>query len=149
MRSWLRLTCLLLVAAVGCGGRAPAADSAVGRPACDPKADRACFRIDSGDKVIYRVIPSDRATSIDDGGRSRTVVPLTALIDATAVGNPAGKRFKFYATDGFTHGGHATWENLQHGYIEVETRKLIFDASQELPHSFRIKDAFRVEVLIE
>jgi hypothetical protein len=108
--------------------------------------DRGCIQIDVAGASHYRVIPREQAVTVDDGGRSRTAVPLIALIDAEITASPENWRYKFYAADGFTHGGYATWANLQRGYIELDTRKLVFAASEGLPHSFRVKDAYRIEL---
>ena len=140
----------VLAAVIGCGGSARTARTAPEpreAEVCDAQTDRRCFRINVDGRALQRRIPGDRATTIDDGGVERVVVPLTEVIDADAIGNAAERRYKFYATDGFTHGGYATWENIRNGYIEIDTRKLIFAPSQDLSHSFRIKDAFRVEAL--
>jgi hypothetical protein len=144
------LLCLALALCLfACGAKtanAPPAGSEEA-PSCRALEDRSCFRIDVAARAHYCVIPRARAVVIDDNGVRRTAVPLAALFDAEIVQEPEKWRYKLYATDGFTHGGYATWKNLQHGYIELETRRVVFAASENLPHSFRIKDAFRIEVL--
>ncbi len=140
---------LFTVFLLGCGSK-PAAVSggaAPGADTCRPRQDKGCFQIDLDGHSHALRIPTERAVSVDDGGVTRNAVPLAALFDEDVVADPTRWRYKLYATDGFTHGGYATWDNLQHGYIEVGTRKVFFDASQNLSHSFRIKDAYRIELL--
>ena len=114
---------------------------------CRAHTDRHLLQIDVGSKTYCRPIHRARATTIDDGGVTRTVVLIATLVDREIVEQPTAQRYKLYATDGFTHGGYATWDNLRHGYIELATRKVVFAESQKLPHSFRIKDVYRIEVL--
>lgn len=140
---------LVTVCLIGCGSKPAAVSSgaASGADACHPREDKGCFQIDVDGRSHARRIPTERAISVEDGEVTRNAVPLSALLEGGVVEDPTQQRYKLYATDGFTHGGYATWENLQHGYIEVDTRKVFFDASQNLSHSFRIKDAYRIEVL--
>jgi hypothetical protein len=113
---------------------------------CRPLEDKGCFQVDFGDRSVYLQIPRQRAVTVEDSGVSRTAVPLVVLLEGAGISEPGGWRYKLYASDGFTHGGHATWENLRHGYLEIDTRKVFFEAAQGLPHSFRIKDAYRIEL---
>ena len=62
------------------------------------------------------------------------------------VSDPENFRYQIYGTDDYTFGGYATWQNMENGYIEVVTRRTIFDENQNLDSSFRVKFSYKIVI---
>ncbi|MBN1944246.1 MAG: hypothetical protein JW797_01165 [Bradymonadales bacterium] len=114
------------------------------RPVCEPLTNLDCIEIQRGETAYHRWLVDYPTLQFDDEGTLRTVVPLADLVDEEVAADPDAWRYQVYGTDGFTFGGFATWTNMLNGYIELTTRKVVFDPSQELPRSYRVKDAYLI-----
>jgi hypothetical protein len=112
--------------------------------ACDAMTDLDCMDVQRGESHYFRRLSAFETIEYDDEGTTRTVVPLALLIDAEVTDRPEEWRYQIYGTDGFTFGGYATWTNMENGYIEIGTRKVVWDPSQELPRSYRVRDAYLI-----
>ena len=115
-----------------------------GHEACDGMTEPDCFEIHKGETVIYRHLSDYSTLEFDDDGTVRTVARLQEIVGLDMVDDPSAWRYQVYGTDGYTFGGFATWTNIENGYIEPGIRKVVFEPSQELPHSFRVKDAWKM-----
>ena len=111
---------------------------------CTALTDTGCLEVVRGETTYYRFLGDYTTIEFDDNGTTRTVVPLGDLIDAEVAPVPADWRYQIYGSDGYVFPGYATWTNMQNGYIEVGTRKVVWDTSQALPDSWRVKDSYRI-----
>jgi hypothetical protein len=109
---------------------------------CDSMGDKNCFELQRGESHYFRKLDTYETQVFDDKGNDRVVVRLQDLVDSEVAEDPAAWRFQVFGTDGYTFGGFATWVNVQNGYIELGTRKVVWEPSQELPDSWRVKDAY-------
>jgi len=109
---------------------------------CEALSDPGCFEIDRGEARLFRWIADYPTFEFDDEGTARTVIHLGELVDDEVVPDPESWRYQVYGTDGYTFGGFATWENIRNGYLEVGSRRLVFEPSQELPRAYRVRDAY-------
>ncbi|MBN2495908.1 MAG: hypothetical protein JXR96_15055 [Deltaproteobacteria bacterium] len=109
---------------------------------CDGLEDTNAFEIQRGESSFCRYLDRFESFEFQDGDYTRTVIRLAELVDAEVAEVPEDFRYMIYGTDGYTFGGYATWDNIQNGYIELGTRRVVWEPSQELPHSFRVKDAY-------
>ncbi len=133
---------LLMLCLAGCGAK----PAIVNAPACDARGDSACLEIVRDGVVFYRRIDGLPTLTIDDGGIERTVVPLASVLQPDLPPPLDDWHLKIIAVDGFSHGGFADWTNIEHGYLEVGTRRVVFTADQYLPDTFRVHDAYRMEL---
>lgn len=113
-------------------------------PTCDASIDANCVQIHRGEAVFHRRPSGFPAFDLDDRGTVRTVIRLHALIDAEVAADPAAWRYQFFGTDNYTFGGYATWEQVLQAYLELGTRRILWEPALELPDSWRVKDTFRI-----
>ena len=111
---------------------------------CDGLGDSDCVQVHRGESVFYRRPSHFESLQVMDRDTPRTVIRLTALIDAEVTDDPVAWRYQFIGVDNYTFGGFATWDQLQQGYMEVGSRRVIWDPTLELPDSWRVKDTWRV-----
>jgi hypothetical protein len=121
----------------------PGEDEVV-RPPCDPMTDRSCIMVKVGEREFLRYFADYESMEFNDEGTMMTVVPLWQLVDDEITPEPDQKRYKIYGTDGYTFSDYLYWENLLGGYIELGTRKVVFDPALELPRLYRVKDAYMI-----
>ena len=142
-----RCVTLLLPLALACASTPQdEATPAAATSACDVRSDRSCIAIERDGARRIRRLTDYTPVRVDDRGTLRTVIRLSDLIDAEIAPKPHTWRFKLYATDGFTHGGHASWPNLQHGFIELKSRRVFFADSEGLPNTYRVRDTYLIEL---
>ncbi|GEM_PF-2692652 len=111
---------------------------------CDALADFNCVEIIKGESVFYQKLDRHNAIEFDDKGTPRTVVRLSDLIESDIVATPTAWRYQIFGTDGFTFGGFAEWNHLQQGYMELGSRRVVWEPVLELPDSWRVKDSSRI-----
>ncbi len=111
---------------------------------CDGMTETDCVEIHIGERVYPLRLGSFTPFAYDDEGESKMVVTLSDLIIEEATETPQNFRYQIWGTDGYTFGGYATYTNMQNGYIEVATRRVIFDPAQELPNSYNVKDTYKI-----
>jgi len=111
---------------------------------CDALGNAECMEIQRGEAVTHRWLARYSSFSYDDRGTERTVIRLAELIDAEVTATPERFRYQVYGSDGYTFGGYATWEQLQQAYVELGSRRIIFEPALELPHSYAVKDAYLI-----
>ena len=131
----------------GDGGEADAGEQPVN---CDPMNDKNCFEVDKGETKVLRLINRYNAfdySDVDQGETTvRHVIKLTDLVGTDVVPDPGNWQYQIYGTDGYTFGGYATWTNIQHGYVDVNERRVVFEPEQNLPRAYRVKDSYRMVI---
>lgn len=113
---------------------------------CDVAVDMNCLQIVRGESVYYQRISKHQTLEFDDKGTPRTVVRLADLIEVKITDEPDAWRYQIFGSDGFTFGGYATWDQMMGGYMEVGTRRVVWEPALELPDSWRVKDSTRIEL---
>jgi hypothetical protein len=121
----------------------PAEDEIV-RPPCDPMTDHNCITVRIGEREFIRTFADYESMEFNDEGTMMTVIRLWQLIDEEITPEPDQQRYKIYGTDGYTFSDYLYWENFLGGYIELGTRRVVFDPAQELPRLYRVKDAYLI-----
>jgi hypothetical protein len=111
---------------------------------CDGKVDTDCIEIHNGESIHYKKISLLPTVEIVHDGETLTVVPYAEIITSDLISDPENFRYQIYGTDDYTFGGYATWYNMENGYLEVTTRRTIFDESQNLDASFRVKFSYKI-----
>ena len=114
------------------------------RPPCDPMTDRSCIMVRIGEREFLRYFADYESMEFNDEGTMMTVIQLWQLIDEEITPEPDRRRYKIYGTDGYTFSDYLYWENFLGGYIELGTRKVVFDPAQELPRLYRVRDAYLI-----
>ena len=134
----------------GCGGGAdnqPAGDQdgTMDHGVCEPLTNRQCIEIQRGEAVFHRWLVDYDSFSYDSQYNGTIeVISVAELIDIKVTDDPSAYRYQIYGTDGFTFGGFASLANMENAYMEVSTRLTVFDESQQLPHSFNVKDSYLI-----
>jgi hypothetical protein len=113
---------------------------------CDSLGNKDCVEIRRGEKVFYRHVSDYDVTDYDDKGTVRTVIRLYDLVDEHVAAEPEKWRYQLFGTDGFTFGGFANWDQMLQGYMEVGSRRVVWEPILELPESWRVKDTYRIEM---
>lgn len=111
---------------------------------CEPMTDRSCIMLKRGESEYFKFLDNYETMEFDDEGTIRTVVMLWELVDEEIAPQPNEFRYKIFGTDGYSHSDYLYWENFLGGYIEIGTRKVVFEVEQELPHLYRVKDAYLI-----
>lgn len=117
-------------------------DGATGE--CNALTDKNAIEVVRGEQTFCRYLSDYDSFSYQVDVYSGTAINLHELIDEEITTTPDSWRYQVYGTDGYTFGGFATWTNMLRGYLELTTRRVIFELDQELPHSFYVKDAYRI-----
>lgn len=144
------LSVALVFGALGCGqadGSDPTGDTGAhdDHGTCEPLTNPACIALQRGETLYDRWLadyPSHQYQSQYDG--ALTVIDLADLVDSEVAADPSAYRYQIFGTDGYTFGGFATWTNIQSAYLDVVTRLTVFDASQQLPHSYDVKESYLI-----
>lgn len=111
---------------------------------CDALNNKNSIEIKIGEQSFCRYLVDYETVEFNVDNYSGTGVRLYALIDEEIAEAPEDWRYKIYGTDGYTFGGYLTWGNMLNGYIELVTRRAIFEPDQELDHSFFVKDSYLI-----
>jgi hypothetical protein len=116
-------------------------------PACDPMTDHGCIMVRIGEREFLRTIADYETLEFNDEGTTRTVIHLWQLVDEEITTQPDQQRYKIYGTDGYTFSDYLYWEDFLGGYIEIGTRRVVYEPALELPRLFRVKDAYLIVAL--
>lgn len=114
-------------------------DATPQRGECNARDDINCIEIQIGEQKFHRWFADYQSLTYTYEADEYTVMHLHELIDSDITNEPQNYRYQMYGTDGYTFGGFASWENMQNGYMVLGERRVLFDPSQQLPHSFNVK----------
>ena len=123
------------------------AEEEITHPPCDPMTDRSCIMVRIGETEYIRYLADYETLEFNDEGTMMTVIHLWQLVDEEITAEPDQQRYKIYGTDGYTFSDYLYWDNLLGGYIEIGTRKVVYDPAQELARLYRVKDAYLIVLL--
>ena len=111
---------------------------------CNALTNINAVEIRRGEQTFCRHIDNYSSFEFSVEDYSGTAIHLADLIDADIAEVPEDWRYQAYGTDGYTFGGYASWSNMQNGYLELTTRRIVFESSEELDHSFFVKDSYLI-----
>jgi len=111
---------------------------------CDALNNKNAIEIKIGEQVFCRYLVDYETVEFNVDTYSGTGIRLYELLDEEIAETPENWRYKLYGTDGYTFGGYLTWENMLSGYIELVTRRVIFEPDQELDNSYFVKDSYLI-----
>jgi hypothetical protein len=112
--------------------------------ACSVIDDTDCIEIYLGESIHHYRISDFTVVDYEREGETLAGIRLSDLIDSGVTDSPDNFRYQVWGSDGYTFGGYASWSNMQNGYMELDSRTLFFELSQELPDSYNVKDSHKI-----
>lgn len=119
-------------------------EQGVNNTPCDSITDKNCIQIQRGESIYYRRPAEYKSFEYNDKGITRTVIRLSEMFDANIAENLTKWRYSLLATDGYTFGGYASWDQITQGYLELGSRRVMWEPILELPDSWRVKDLYKI-----